>query len=147
MTEQLALEQQRRDRIAVHGHELPRCPRAQLVNQPPDDLLTGAGLPRDQDGNIGGSDALHDRPYLVELGAAADEGTSLAHLDVQDLLRGGHPTFPGWNARRGPLCMQSLLQALANGIVTLLHVQIYRNVANSTFAGTRPTPVSGPAPP
>jgi len=33
-----------------------------------------------------------------------------------------------------------------NGIVTLLQVQIYRNAATFTFAGTRPTPVFGPAP-
>ena len=65
------------------------------MNQPTDDLLAGAGFPGDQDGDIGGSGTLHDRPYPVQLGAAADEGTPLAHLDVQDLLRGGHPTSPG----------------------------------------------------
>src|SRR2546428_5485217 len=35
---------------------------------------------------------------------------------------------------RGPACMQSPLQASADEIITLLHVQIYRDAPNFTFA-------------
>src|SRR5207247_744221 len=35
---------------------------------------------------------------------------------------------------RGPACMQSTLQASAEEIITLLHVQIYRDAPNFTFA-------------
>ena len=53
VAEELALEQRRRDGVAVHGDELPGRSVAQLVDESGDELLAGAGLTRDQDRHVG----------------------------------------------------------------------------------------------
>jgi len=85
VAEELALEQGGRDGVAVHGDEIPGRSVAQLVDEPGDEFLAGAGLTRDQDRHVG-------RRYLLDLaddslqrGAAADQPALAVHLDVDGL--------------------------------------------------------------
>src|SRR2546428_4074886 len=94
VAEELALEQGGRDGVAVHGDEIPGRSVAQLVDEPGDEFLAGAGLTRDQDRHVG-------RRYLLDLaedwlqrGAAADQPALAVHLDVDGLpARAWHLTY------------------------------------------------------
>ena len=60
VAEQLRLQQRLRHRAAVHRHERTGRSRAGVVDGLGDDLLAGAGLALDQQGGVGGGDALDE---------------------------------------------------------------------------------------
>src|SRR5205823_2947908 len=79
----LRLQGQVRHRVAVDGDELLRGPDTQLVDQPPDDLLPGARLARDQYRDVGRRHALDDVPDPAQLGAATDQRPTVVHFDIE----------------------------------------------------------------
>ena len=80
MPEQLAFDEPRRDRPAVHRDERPVPPAAQAVDAARNQLLAGARFTHDQHGGVGRRDLLD----LVEHGR---EGGALAHQILESLLR------------------------------------------------------------
>src|SRR5262245_65952577 len=58
MTEQLALEQARRNSAAVHLDERPVLPRAAVMKRSGDKLLTRSSLPLNEHGRVGTGHAL-----------------------------------------------------------------------------------------
>src|SRR5262249_4073995 len=78
VAEELVLEERLGDRAAVHDDEGPLVPRRQVVDRARDELLAGAALAEEGDGDVGGR---HHRDALVELFGprrAADEDVGLA---------------------------------------------------------------------
>ena len=66
VTEQLALDQLGRDRCAVHLDERPSAARAQGMDRPGHELLTGAVLSGDQHAGLSGRDLLNPLDHLLD---------------------------------------------------------------------------------
>ena len=67
IAEQLALEHLARDRRAVEGDERLRGAARRAMDRPREYFLAGAGLAGEQDGDVGGRDALGDGEQLGHL--------------------------------------------------------------------------------
>ena len=82
VTEELALERARRDRVAVERDQLAARPRAQPVQDARDQLLAGSRLPGDQYGDVGGRDALELIHSRRTRRAASEEHAAGIDLDL-----------------------------------------------------------------
>ena len=71
--EQLALDERRRHRGAIHDHERPAAPRAAVVDRPRHQFLAGAGLAAQQDRCIGRRHLLDPRHHVAQGVALADD--------------------------------------------------------------------------
>jgi hypothetical protein len=70
--EQLALDERRGDRGAVHGDERSLAPLGEPVQRSRHELLPGAGLAEDGHGRLGGRDALDEVEDVPHRGLAGD---------------------------------------------------------------------------
>ena len=80
VSEQLALEQARRQRRGAHPDERAVAPRAEVVDRARDQLLAGARLAEEQDRAVGRRHGLDRLQHLPQRGAGADD---LAELVVK----------------------------------------------------------------
>src|SRR5262245_64041599 len=84
VAEELALERSRCNRVAVERDQLAARARAQPVQDARHQLLAGAGLAGDQDGDVRGCDALDLLPQLADRGAPPQEDASCIDLDLNE---------------------------------------------------------------
>src|SRR6185436_9336330 len=76
--EELGLEQRLGDGGAVEGHERRTRARARVVERPRDELLAGATLARDADGDARGGEAVERVEHTADARAAPDDHVALA---------------------------------------------------------------------
>ena len=87
VTEQLALDERRRDRAAIEHDERLAAPARARVERARDELLAGAGLAIDDDRRLGRRDACAQREQLAHPDRAPDHALEALLVRERDLER------------------------------------------------------------